>query len=136
MIFLVFPGLSLFSPSFSFSLSRNSLSLTLSALSISTPPRTSPSSLSRCYELNHSLRILEIEPESLVHELRRRPASFEAISGQTTASWPACKFPATSEAFEAIFGQTTAIWTSCEVPFSSSLRGLQLSFFVSLDFVE
>ncbi|RXI00908.1 hypothetical protein DVH24_001142 [Malus domestica] len=35
-------------------------------------------------------------------------ASFEAISGQTTASWPACKFPASPTAFEAFSGQTTA----------------------------
>ncbi|RXH79056.1 hypothetical protein DVH24_040203, partial [Malus domestica] len=70
--------------------------------------QSSPSSLSRRYELNHSLGILKVEPRSPVHELRRAPAPFKAISGQTTASWPACKFPARPTAFEEFYGQTTA----------------------------
>ncbi|RXH96100.1 hypothetical protein DVH24_008600, partial [Malus domestica] len=87
--------------------------LTLSAFSISThlrvflPTNITPS-LSRRYELNLSLGILEVEPGSLIHELQRRPTPFEAISGQTTVRWPACKFPATSVAFEAFSGQNTA----------------------------
>ncbi|RXH73319.1 hypothetical protein DVH24_013003, partial [Malus domestica] len=68
--------------------------------------QSSPSSLSRRYELNHSLGILKVEPRSPVHELRRAPPLSRPFPAKPRLVGR--RFPASPTDFEAFSGQTTA----------------------------